>query len=195
VSEATSTAQKASLEVLNSAQQGIRVEFRWTGDRFSQSFFGVEQGQSELLLESIEGHAEDSCPQSPTLVELHQQDEAIFLTGACAVGHWSMCIEPHRVGEEVGLKFDVACRIKSPAERLTSSYRIAESVSSSHRDSSMTLSTAVGDFRLETLKLPATEEPSSCQLALVGNEMQLIREIHQADALPQTVRWQYRLIR
>jgi len=195
VSEAIFTSPKASLEVLNSALQGVKVEFRWTGDRFLHSFFGVQQGQSELLLESIEGNAEDSCPPSPTLVELHQQDEAIFLTGACAVGHWSMCIEPLRVGEEVGLKFDVACRVKSTAESLTSTYRIAESVNGSHRDSSLTLGTTAGDFRLETLKIPTAEEQFSCQLALVRNEAQLIRVIHQNNALPQTVRWQYRLIR
>ncbi len=194
MSETSSTPLAVSQEVLNSVEQGLRVEFHWTGDRFSHTVLGVRQGQAVPLLESIEGIPSDSFPPSPALVELHQQEEAIFLTGATDAGHWSMSVEPLRLGEEVGFLFDVACRVKSPTEGLTSCYRNAEPANASHCDSSLILGTTCGDFRLESLMLPGAEEQPSCQLTLVEDETRLIRKIHEASALPQTVRWQYRLI-
>jgi len=176
------------------SQEGVRVEFRWTGDRFSHTICAVKSGQTELLLESIEGNPADSFPASPPFVELHQQGETLFLTGATAAGHWSMSVEPIRLGKQAGFLFDAACRIKSLPDGLTSCYQKAESVRASLSDSSLLLIAAEGELRLEALPLPDTQEKLSCQLAFLENEVRLIREIDRAETLPATVRWRYRLI-
>jgi len=175
-------------------QESIRVEFRWTGDRFSHSIFSVQDRQAELFLESIEGSPEDSVPASPPFVELHRQGETLFLTGATDVGHWSMSVEPVRLGKQSGFLFDTACRIKSRPDGLTSCYQKAESARASLSNSSLLLSGEGGDLRLEPLPLPDTQEKPSCQLTFTGSEVRLIRKMNRADTLPTTVRWRYRII-
>lgn len=194
MSETPSTPLAVSLEVRSPEKQGVGIEFRWTDDRFSHKIFGLSDGQVVPLLASIEGSPEDSFPASPPLVELFQQEEIIFLTGATDAGHWSMSIEPIQAGKLTGFLFDAACRIKSPQRGLTSCYRTAESVRASLGDSSLLLSTGLGDFCLEQLPLPDTQEQPSCQLALAGSEVLLTQQTPQVGALPKTVRWQYRLL-
>ncbi|NOY29621.1 MAG: hypothetical protein GXP28_05425 [Planctomycetes bacterium] len=175
------------------SQEGIQIEFYWTGDRFAHTILGTHDthgGQPVPLLESIEGSPEDHFPASPPLVDLHQQDETIFLTGATTAGHWSMSIE----SEESGFLFDTACRVKSLPGSFTSSYRFAKSVQASQCDSSLILSTASGSFRLESLPLPDAQKSLSCQLAVAGNEVLLKSHAQEGSALPMTVRWRYRLI-
>jgi len=194
VSETPSTPLAVSLAVLNPEKQGVGIEFHWTGERFSHQIFGLSDGQVEPLLASIEGSPEDSFPASPPFVELYQQEEIIFLTGATDAGHWSMSIESIRDGKLTGFLFDAACRIKLLPDGLTSCYRKAESVRARLGDSSLLLSTGLGDFCLQQLPLPATHEQPSCLLAFAGSEVRLTQKILSAGALPTTVRWQYRLI-
>ena len=193
MSQLTSSTPKTSLEILNSANNGVRIEFRWAEDRIAHSLFGVCNGETGLLLESIEGHADDLAAPSPALVELHQQEEMIFLTGACSVGHWSMAVEPIRVEEMVGLKFDIACRVKSPVERLTSSYRIADSLNTKLSETQLNLCSSIGEYRLESLKL-TDDDQLSCNIAQCDSKMQLMRKLSQ-DASPQTARWQYQVFK
>ena len=122
MNDATSAKPAASLEALNAAGQGVRVEFRWQKDRFSHTVFGVRSGLAVPLLESVEGVDEDCFPPSPPWAELHQQGEAILLTGATAAGHWSMSLG---IADSRFLLFDVACRLRAGDGAIQSVYKIA----------------------------------------------------------------------
>lgn len=112
-------ASAAALECLDESGDGLRVEFAKQGDRFGHSIFSICSGEASLLLKSVEGSPDDFSPPSPPFAELHRQNEAIFLSGATTIGHWSMSVNV----KNGRLCFEVACRLKSEVERLGSTYQ------------------------------------------------------------------------
>lgn len=109
-----------AIECIADSGNGVRVEFTKKGDRFTHTILRVTKGESHPLLQSVEGTSADVSPPSPPLVELHCQEDVVFLSGATTIGHWSMSIE--RV--EQRLVFDVACRLRTVSKRLGSSYQV-----------------------------------------------------------------------
>src|SRR5262245_31734029 len=106
---------------------GLRVEFFWTGDRFGHVVSLVDAaGNSEPVLESIDGRPDENWPPSPPLQSLNFQSlpdgqRAALLVGMAGGSHWSASIEPSVNGAE--LVFDMACRQATPAIWLGSRYR------------------------------------------------------------------------
>ncbi len=192
MSEATSLAPAASLEVLSPAKQGIRVEFRWTGDRFSHTLLSLRDGQAVPLFESVEGTSADRFPPSPTLVELHQQDEAIFLTGATKAGHWSMSVEPVNLSKQSPsqfLLFDVACRLRKQSETLRSKYQsVSESVQCRQSDQGV----LVHCDPEYTAFLAATQQVD-CQAVCDSNSQKttISPTCERQTVFPTTIRWRY----
>ena len=216
MSNGNSPAPAASLEVLNGKQRGVRVDFFWTGDRFAHTISGVREGIAEPLLESIEGESDERFKASPPCVELHQQEEAVFLTGATDAGYWSMTVElagslegpnlgltdikpPTEASRKYFVLFDVACRLRAEFGRVGSSYKSSE-------PNGICVPVAPAAFAASG----AREQPYSVVIGPVGlsekeNDCQVICESKQPGpgklrispeasaptAFPATVRWKY----
>ena len=166
------------LEVLNEVQKGLRIEFHWLGDRFGHTLFAVNGSDSTRLLESVEGTSDDVFPPSPPIAELHQQNDTLFLTGATTAGHWSVSVEPKLQGNQGCLVFDVACRLKSVTQQLSSSYKVAS---------------AHGDYQLRALPLEADRVQSSCQINSLKTTHVFTCDFNSGSTLPVTLRWRYQI--
>ncbi len=215
MSETSISASTASLEVLNPAKSGIRVEFRWTGDRYSHTLFGLSRGQVEPLLESKEGHLEAPFPTSPPFLELHQQGETLFLTGANDVGHWSMSVALASTSqlstlamptifsdaEEFGddfLLFDVAGRLRVGAGTVGSEYQGAgPNVHGEQADHGAFATISAGQTRGTMLVGPTSQQqPLACQVVYEGEragtgKLRISPAAENPKKFPATVRWQY----
>jgi len=105
----------------------LRVEFVWRGDRYGHVISAVIGGQTELLLESLEGTPADDWPPSPPLQSLHRERlpdgrTALLLVGAAGRSHWSASVEALA---EPRLIFDIACRHSGRPLWLGSQYQRA----------------------------------------------------------------------
>lgn len=118
--------QNESLDARGTDGNVLRVEFRWLGDRFGHVLSAVDSaGQSQPLLESLEGTPADVWPPSPPLQNLHRETlpdgrTALLLVGAAGRSHWSASIEAAR--GEAKLLFDIACRHGTASGWLGSRY-------------------------------------------------------------------------
>jgi hypothetical protein len=105
----------------------LRIEFTWRGDRYGHVISMLDPGgQSQPLLESVEGSSDDPWPPSPPLQSLSIETlpddrSAALLVGMAGRSHWSASIEPDR--EAPALVFDVACRHPERSVSLGSRYR------------------------------------------------------------------------
>ncbi len=94
---------------------GVRVTFKWCGDRYSHH---VESRDGSL--ESCEG----SKIETPVFADAHQQGDLLFFSGMSGDRHWSMSVEP----TATGLAMDVACRLKSAVGPLGSCYQQTDKI-------------------------------------------------------------------
>ncbi len=90
--------------------QGVRITFTWSDDRYTHCLTSTE-GKLQSL--------EDLGIETPVFTDAHQQGDLLFLSGMSGDRHWSMSVEP----TASGLAMDVACRVKSPVERIGSLYQ------------------------------------------------------------------------
>lgn len=121
----------ASLEWLNPAGNGVRVEFKWIGDRHQHTIFGVRGAECAPLLVS-----DESSDSAPALVELQRHGEAILLTGSNSVGHWSLSVQkPADLSDACNaICFDFACRCKKATRNIAVVYRVRQDVLCWHHD-------------------------------------------------------------
>ncbi len=125
--DAMSSVRPAGAETVSLATKcgRLNVEFRWLADRFAQRLVD-EHGH--VLGESIEGDDSDVWPPSPPLQQLSREsvndDHVILGVGAAGKSHWSISVEVVASDSGEGLKYDLACRCKSPPSWLGSSYRL-----------------------------------------------------------------------
>lgn len=171
---------------------GLRLEFRRTVDRFAHQLWAIADGQSELLLTSQEGTADDIWPSSPPLQELHLESrpggcELALLVGMAGHSHWSLSAELEPAAGS--LAFDVACRIRDGAGPLGSRYQ-TEQVWRWSLEPTVLTCTALGrNYRIEVDREVVPDGrmvlPSS---GLVMVEPTLAKG---ASAAPRTVRWRY----
>lgn len=88
--------------------------------------FAVDR-DGDRLIHTIRGFgetltsAEADGVDTPVFTECHQQGELVFLSGAVKDQLWSMSVEPI----EGGMRFDVACRAKSPMDAIGTTYRVS----------------------------------------------------------------------
>lgn len=102
---------------------GLRIEFRWLGDRYGHTLFAIQGGETIAQLQSVEGDDETAWPPSPPLQECHRQEidsrEVLLLTGAAGNSRWSASVEA-QAGPAI--RFDFACRHQSLPEQLGNRY-------------------------------------------------------------------------
>jgi len=84
-----------------------------TGDRFITELMVTTPDETFVVLQSVEGAADDVWPASGPLQEVvpQQNDDGDFLAGVGAAGksHWSTIVTSD--SDEVALEFDFACRM------------------------------------------------------------------------------------
>lgn len=145
-----------TLEVLNEAGRGVRVEFHKSGGRFGHVILAIHGEKRFPVLTSVESNKSQLLPHIPCFSEFHQQEQTLFLTGASSAGHWSMSVQvaeariPEYEDAEVlstlhqryGLNaqgtprnrqpvfqfllFDVACRLRESGHHVGSEYLVTE---------------------------------------------------------------------
>lgn len=116
-----------AIDAIDAAGFGVRLEFRWIGDRYGQIISRIQPKRDrEILLESREGLPADEWPPSPPLQTLSIEKltdgrTVALLVGMAGRSHWSASIEP--VANRAGLIFDIACRHSTRPNSLGSVYR------------------------------------------------------------------------
>ncbi len=145
---------------------GLRVEFRWQGDRFGHAILLVDGDHRQPIWQSV-----DADPDGPVFQELHEQagddgQPILFLSGAGEGAHWSMSV--HREGREI--LFDVAARItRAPVDR------------------SIQYSTDADDWsrvRLQSRSHGTTIDPAALRVTLR-------HALAASESPPTTARWKY----
>jgi hypothetical protein len=162
----------------------LRVRFYWHLDRYAHEVSRRIDGDWRPLLTSIEGSPQDDWPASPPFQSLHidERDDGrtlALLVGMAGKSHWSASIEIETREQEptTCVSFDVACRVRDcPPGPLRSAYRAADPTAS-----------AAGGLKIE---LSHRYGPAELQHA--GGESRVVAKPN-ADAGPQTIRWDYRL--
>lgn len=100
----------------------MQLRLERDSDRW-RSVVGWSDGQEfHPLLKSIEGGGAELWPPSPPLQQALPggTDGVLLATGMAGNSHWSVSVEVAEGGG--GLTWDVACRVKQPAELLGSAY-------------------------------------------------------------------------
>lgn len=162
-----------------------------------------QEGETRVeLLRSYEGSPDDPWPPSPPLQQLHVERQAgarvALEVGMAGRNHWSQSIEP--LGDRLALRFDSACRLQSPPQRLGHTWRCADILGQPQRHSphalvwrlaggELIVTTELGDGvvvpghcdeRAGMLRIePAAEETASPTATPAGR------------VAPRTVRWRF----
>lgn len=117
----------ATLDATDSTGLVLRVRFTRERDRYAHAILAVEPGgREQLLLESVEGTADDEWPPSPPLQSLSIEElapgrRAALLVGMAGRSHWSASIEA--IPGRTALVFDVACRSNATSAALRCTYQ------------------------------------------------------------------------
>jgi hypothetical protein len=95
---------------------GLRVRFRFAGDRYGHEIWLADGSSWVHALSSVEGNAQQIWPDSPPLQSLHLESGCdgqpiALLVGMAGQSHWSASIELDAGTPR--LHFDVACRVAS----------------------------------------------------------------------------------
>jgi hypothetical protein len=171
-----------TLDATDSAGLVLRVRFTRERDRYAHAILAVEpSGREHLLLESVEGTADDEWPSSPPLQSLSIEElapgrRAALLVGMAGRSHWSASIEA--IPGRTALVFDIACRLGTgrAIAALGSTYCQRQSPSADFRWSIVSRSTREGGT------------------ATVARQYGLVK-IQPAPATTSgaTIRWQYQV--
>jgi hypothetical protein len=194
----------AALSTVDQFGRGLAVEFWHEGSQIAHRVLAVGlDGERVPLLESVQDDQSLVWPRSPVLQglnvdDLHRSDPSLeaeqspaMLIGTAGDGHWSLTIEPYSDQSKVGLEFDVACRVRSLPPRLTSCYRISETVKTSETDSGLQLDCRIGEFLLQILPVESQSNHHLCHMGIENDSVQIIRDTSLNETLPATLRWRY----
>ncbi|REK07486.1 MAG: hypothetical protein DWQ37_21380 [Planctomycetota bacterium] len=146
---------------------GVQVRFFWQHDRYAHQVLLRRGGTWVVALATREGSSQDEWPVSPPFQSLEVSDRAptqALLVGMAGKSHWSASVEIEPDGSCI--TFDVACRLRAAAGPLGSSYEVGNAQ----------------PFHVESTATVTRDEAALH-----------IRPAPAEDALPTTVRWQYRL--
>lgn len=203
----------AALEDRDAAGRGLRIEFFRLQDRYAHRIVAI--GCEELpviLLESVEGTANESWPPSPVFQALNLEDlqddseametpRAAMLVGMSGSTHWSMSVKSlSRVSTDedspalVGFYFDAAGRLKSEAKVLSTRYSVGKRVTAKQTSDGLILHFECGQCRLNACLPGGTANLFGWELANRGCELRhdLMPDLSLSQ-LPVTVRWGYSL--
>jgi hypothetical protein len=118
----------------------VRVEYVRSNDRFAHRILMRSEDRWLPVLESVEGTAADAWPQSPPWQQIVQEsvgpdgEDVLLGVGLSGNGHWSIAIdrkhvngsEGSKIQSQLGLHFDIACKISKGAEFLGSTWQCCE---------------------------------------------------------------------
>jgi hypothetical protein len=211
VSAVPAVAAVAVLEDRDSAGRGLRIEFLRLQDRYAHRILAV--GCEELpvlLLESVEGAAEDLWPPSPAFQTLNLEDlqdreestESVavaMLVGMSGLTHWSMTVKPlydaDALGDpshQPGFYFDAAARLKLVPKVLSTRYLIGKRVRAQHSGVGMLLHFGSGQSQLNSQTAAGAVDLNGWQLDQRKNELLLeFAPSLSQSKLPTTVRAGY----
>lgn len=106
---------------LTCGQSGLRVRFRWTGDRFAhvidrQDRSGAMDQPGDGTLRSVEGHSSEAWPASPAIQQISTERisgaEMIMGVGGSGTSHFSLSVRAVTADEgPPSLHFDWAARL------------------------------------------------------------------------------------
>jgi len=181
----------------------LMVRFDWCGDRYSHSVSAVRRDSRRLLLESLEGGADDIWPSSPPIQELSDctivsdtnRGQATLLVGAAGKSHWAMTLSlrDYWIGQgrrkfETDILFDVACRVAEAPEWLGSSYRVL--------CGQVAVSQQLGQALMpaDSPECLITSDKATVKLETSSGPYPIIRydaPVTSIESLPDTVRWRY----
>jgi hypothetical protein len=211
VSAVPAVAAVAALEDRDAAGRGVRIEFLRLQDRYAHRILAV--GCEELpvlLLESVEGAAEDLWPPSPAFQALNLEDlqdweesteapPAAMLVGMSGSTHWSMSVksltasDSHgRTNREPGFYFDAAARLKSVPKVLSTRYLVGKRVMAQQSGDRTLLHFGSGRCDLHSTTPEGTRSQNVWHFDNRQNELR--HDIPQDKSplqLPTTSRWNY----
>ncbi|MBA3482589.1 MAG: hypothetical protein H0T51_12310 [Pirellulales bacterium] len=199
-----------TLDAVDRSGGGVRVVFDWDGDRFRHAIYGVRGKRAEPLFASVESSTDKAWPISPSLQQLHVQDNAasgklLFLTGMAGQSHWSVSVSVQtatwpselEIGDlpaQYCLAFDVAVRVKQLPEQIGSAYEPCgnakwldmDAFTSAHKPPfAAAISGALDGTTAPSAKLSIITPPDrpACR--------RFTSPLNFAQNLPTTIRWQY----
>jgi hypothetical protein len=181
-------------------------------DRYAHRILAVGcEGLPVLLLESVEGTAEDNWPSSPAfqalnLEELQGDTEtkdaplAAMLVGMSGSTHWSMTVNglaqsalDDQISTEPGFHFDVAGRLKAPPKVLSTRYSVGKRLRALQTGERMLLHFGSGQCVVDSRSPDGIAGPLSCwQFDKRAHELKhaFVPQVAQTE-LPVTLRWGY----
>jgi hypothetical protein len=167
----------------------LRLTFNWFEDRFSHQVEWCDGDRDIVLLKSLEGNPDESWPLSPPFqqVEPHSIGDgtkSLLAIGLAGTSHWSASVEQvgkDRLENESRIRIDVACRMKSRAPMLGSTYDYFEGASLQSTDRGLLLK-SVPDVALQVA--------TSGQITQSGRSL-TIAPLQIPAENPATARWVY----
>jgi hypothetical protein len=201
----------ASLEARDTTCRGLRIEFFRVSDRYSHRI--LAEGCEELpvlLLESVEGTADNPWPPSPAFQALNIEDlnycnestepsTVAMLVGMSGSTHWSMSVRPlsnhdsqRELGRQPGFYFDAAGRLKSVPKVLSTRYSVGKRVRAQRSGDGVLLHFGSGRCQLDSRAVDGTIEPNGWQIVARANELRHELSSDQIESqIPTTIRWGY----
>lgn len=168
----------------------LEVTFVWREDRFahvvelvSHTAQGIDR---QILLQSMEGTAQENWPASPPLQACQSLDDTeILATGMAGATHWSLAFTK----SEEGLIWDAACRVQQPPPQIGSTYKCHVPIHYTGDGEAILVPGRGRPCRL----LASAAMDTNCHLVAANDVGDVRIQAHPNTALPATVRWQYRL--
>jgi hypothetical protein len=161
--------------------------FRCVDDRFQHVvqfvWLDADGFHRQTMLTSREGDAAQAWPASPPIQACQSEDQVrIMGTGMAGKSHWSLAVS--RLNDS--LIWDIACRLKQPAQKLGSTYDCETNPTDTPHGCQWRLPAGY----VCQLSVGADAATKS-NLVIDGNQIQ-IQPVHIATA-PATVRWLYKI--
>lgn len=118
---------RQGLQVIDADGYGLALTFHRQQDRYRHEIALVTPAGPMPWLESMESSDAIAWPDSPPFQELSvewQNDRHVaLLVGMAGKSYWSASIETNAATRS--LRFDIACRLREPPQKLGSTYRFA----------------------------------------------------------------------
>jgi len=118
---------RQGLQVIDAEGYGLALTFHRQQDRYRHEITLVTPAGPVPWLESVESSDAIAWPDSPPFQELSlewQNDRQVaLLVGMAGKSYWSASIETNAATRS--LRFDIACRLREPPQKLGNTYRFA----------------------------------------------------------------------
>lgn len=175
------------LRLIHADGFGLLLTFRRDTDRYRHSISVITPGGTEPWLESVDSDGQCPWPESPPYqelsIELQNDRHVALLVGMAGKSYWSASIESGVA--PCSLRFDVACRLREPPEKLGNTYRLLRSP---HR-----LPPSPGaNSEPHSCVLRPSNENAVCEFREQASQVSIVPRTMFATGVA-TIRWQYEI--